>query len=188
MVFVALFYTNMYRMRELIQQDRKLYHTNDLALLWGMSNRNSLYMTVTRYIDQGVLFPVYKGLYSTVPLVSLNPLDLGKAIIHRYTYLSTESVLSQAGIISQAVFDYTFIADQSRRVSVGQWNFRYRKLKDDYLYNPAGIKHQNGIFIASIERAVADLLYFNSKYHFDIPESVDFAKVHSIQKEIGYPC
>lgn len=175
----------MYRISELNQLDRKLFHTNDLAILWGIANRHNLYMTITRYIDKGVLFPVYKGLYSTVPIASLDPLELGAAIIHRYTYLTTESVLSQAGIISQRVYDYTFVADQSRRVSVGQWSFRFRRLKADYLYHPAGIGNQNGVFIASTERAVADMLYFNPRYHFDTPERVNFEKVRLIQKEIG---
>jgi hypothetical protein len=110
------------------------------------------------------------------------------AIIHRYTYLTTESVLSQAGIISQRIYDYAFVANRSKRVTVGQWSFRYRKLKDEYLYHPAGIVNQDGLFIASTERAVADMLYFNPKYHFDVPESIDLDKVRSIQKEIGYPC
>ncbi len=175
-------------MSELLQLDRKVFHTNDLAVLWGIANRHNLYMTITRYIDRGILFPVYKGLYATVPIASLDPLELGTAIIHRYTYLTTESVLWQAGIISQRIFDYTFVADRSKRVSVGEWSFRFRKLKDDYLYHPAGILNKNGIFIASTERAVADMLYFNPKYHFDIQGGIDFDKVRSIQKEIGYPC
>lgn len=175
-------------MSELLQSDRKIFHTNDLAVLWGIANRHNLYMTITRYIDKGVLFPIYKGLYATVPIASLDPLELGAAIIHRYTYLSTESVLAQAGVIAQIVFDYTFVSDRSKRVSVGGWSFRYRKLKDEYLHHPAGILKNNGVFIASTERAVADMLYFNPKYHFDVPEKIDFDRVRSIQKEIGYPC
>ena len=175
----------MYRINELLKLDRKLYHTNDLATLWGVSNRHNLYMTITRYVDRGILYPVFKGLYSTVPLSQLNPLELGKAIIHRYTYLTTESVLSRAGIISQTVYDYTFVADQSKRVSIGGWSFRFRKLKDEVLYHPSGIENQDGIFIASVERAVADMLYFNPEYHFDLREAIDFDKVKSIQKEIG---
>ena len=174
-------------MSELLQLDRKIFHTNDLAILWGIADKHNLYMTITRYMAKGIFFPIYKGLYSTVPISSLNPLELGQAIIHRYTYLSTETVLSQAGIISQTVYDYTFIADLSKHVSVGQWSFRFRKLKDEYLYNPAGIVNQGGIFVASPERAVADMLYFNPKYHFDIPQSIDFEKVRLIQKEVGYP-
>ena len=178
----------MYRISELLQLKRKVFHTNDLAILWGITNKHNLYMTITRYIDRGVLFPVYKGLYSTVPIASLDPLELGVGIIHRYTYLTMESVLSLAGIISQRVLDYTYVADQSRRVLVGEWSFRFRKLKVDYLYHPAGIEKQYGTFIASTERAVADMLYFNPKYTFDIPESINFENVSSIQKEIGYPC
>ena len=178
----------MYRISELVQLDRKLFHTNDLAVLWGINNRHNLYMAITRYINKGVLFSVYKGLYSTVPVSSLNPIELGAAIIHQYTYLTTESVLSQSGIISQRVYDYTFVAARSKRVKVGQWSFRFRKLKDDFLYHPVGVEKQNMVFIASTERAIADMLYFSPKYHFDVSENIDFDKVKSIQKEIGYPC
>lgn len=52
---------------------------------------------------------------------------LSFGVIHRYTYLTTETVLSQAGVISQAVFDVKFVADQSKRVAVGGWSFRFRK-------------------------------------------------------------
>ena len=176
----------MYRISELTQSDRKIFHTNDLAILWRMTNRHTLYMTITRYLDKGILFPIYKGLYSTVPVASLNPVDLGRSIIHRYTYLTTESVLSQAGIISQVVYDHTFVANLSKRVFVKPWSFRFRKLKDDFLLHPAGITVQNGGFVASVERAVADMLHFNPRYAFDIPESIDFNKVRSIQKEVGY--
>jgi len=176
----------MYRISELIKLDRKIYHSNDLAILWGIANKNTLYTTIKRYVQKGVLIPVYKGLYSTVPLSKLNPLELGKAIIHRYTYLSTETVLAQAGVIAQTTYAYTFVSDQSKRVTVGSISFLFRKLKDEYLYNPSGVINQNGIFVATNERAVADMLYFNPKYHFDVPESVDFDKVKAIQREVGY--
>ena len=176
----------MYRISELIKLDRKLFHTNDLAILWGISDRHNLYMTISRYIDRGILFPIHKGLYSTVPLASLNPLELGQAIIHRFTYLTTETVLAQAGVITQIVYDYTFVANISKRVSVGVWSFRFRQLQDVYLHNPIGIMDQNGVYIATPERAVADMLYFNPNYYFDIPESIDFDKVKLIQEEVGY--
>ena len=177
----------MYRITQLNQIERKIFHTNDLAVLWKMFNRHNLYMTITRYMDRGVLYPIYRGLYSTVPIASLNPLELGRAIIHRFTYLTTESVLAQAGIITQAVYDYTFVAELSRRVTVGSWSFRFRKLKAGYLHHPAGVFEQGGIYVASAERAVADMLYFNPRYHFDVLESVDLEKVRSIRQEVGYP-
>ena len=178
----------MYRINELIKLDRKIYHTNDLALLWNITNRNTLYTTIKRDVQKGVLLPIYKGLYSTVPLSQLDPLELGKAIIHRYTYLSTESVLARAGVIAQATYVYTFISDKPKKATVESMSFLFRQLKDKYLNNPTGVINQNGVFIATTERAMADMLYFNPKYHFDIPESIDINKVKFIQKEVGYPC
>jgi hypothetical protein len=178
----------MYRINELIKLDRKIYHTNDLAVLWGIANKNTLYTTIKRYIQKQILIRIYKGLYSTVPVHQLNPLELGKAIIHRYTYLSTETVLAQTGVIYQATYAYTFVSDLPKKVIVGSLQFLFRRLKPVYLHNPTGISNQNGIFVATTERAVADMLYFNPKYHFDTPESIDFEKVRSIQREVGYPC
>ena len=176
----------MYRINDLIKQDRKLYHSQDLAILWGIANKNTLYTTIKRYVQRGVLISIYKGLYSTVALSRLNPLDLGKAIIHRYTYLSTESVLAQAGVIFQTTYNYTFVSDLPKKVTVDSISFLFRKLKDEYLYHPAGIEDQNGNYVATPERAVADMLYFNPRYHFDNPEAVDFDKVKLLQRLIGY--
>ena len=156
--------------------------------MWDISNKNTLYTTIKRYIQKGVLLPIYKGLYATVPISELDPVELGRAVIHRYTYLTTESVLAQAGIISQATYAYTFVSSLSKKTTVGSFSFLFRKLKDEYLYNPAGIVNNDGNFVASTERAVADMLYFNPKYHFDFSESIDFEKVRRLQKEIGYSC
>lgn len=176
----------MYRINKLLGQNQKLYHTNDLAILWGIKNRQTLYMTISRYLDRGILFHVYKGLYAVVPISDLDPIELGKAIIHRYTYLSTESVLAQAGIISQIVYDYTFVADCSKRIQVADWSFRFRQMKDEYLYHPSGISgHESGL-TATPERAVADILYYNPQYHFDVPGLINFDKVRAIQEEVGY--
>jgi len=176
----------MYRISELIRLDRHLYHSNDLAILWGISSKNTLYTAVKRYVLKGVLIPVYKGLYSTIPLSQLDPLELGVAVVHKYAYLSTESVLAQAGVIYQAIHKYTFISSVSKKITIGDKSFIYRKLKDEYLNNPAGIDNQNGIFTASVERAAADMLYFDKNYHFDVPENIDWKKMNDIQKEVNY--
>jgi hypothetical protein len=175
-------------MNELLQINRQIFHTGDLAVLWDISNKNTLYTAIKRYVRKGLLIPIYKGLYTTVPPAQLDPLELGKAIIHRYTYLTTESVLAQAGVIFHAIYACTFVSDLNKKVTVGSMSFLFRSLKQEYLNNPAGLLEQNGGFVASPERAVADMLYFNPRYHFDALGSIDFEKVKTIQKEVGYPC
>ena len=170
----------MYRINELIKLDRKIYHTNDLAILWGITKTNTLYTTIKRYVKKGVLVPIYKGLYATVPIAELDPLELGKAVIHRYTYLTTETVLAQAGVIYQATYAYTFVSDISRKMTVRSINYLFRQLKPEYLNNRAGIINRQGVFMATPERAAVDILYFNPKYHFDAPNILDKEKIKSI--------
>ena len=176
----------MYRINSLLKLDRKLYHTNDLAVIWNITNRNTLYTTIKRYVQNEVLIPVYKGLYSSVQVDQVDSIKLGRAIIHRFTYLSTESVLAKAGVISQAVYKYTFVSNMSVKKDVGGRTFLYRKMKDEFLYNPEGIIEEDGGFRASTERAVADMIYFDHKYHFDVPQVVNWYRVKEIQKEVGY--
>jgi len=176
----------MYRIKQLLKLDRKLYHTGDLATLWGINNKNTLYTTIKRYTQKGILIPIYKGLYSTVPINKLDPLVLGKTIIHRYTYLSLESVLVQKGVIFQAVNSYTFVCDISKQVSINHLNFSYRQLASQFLFNLSGIEDQNGVLVATVERAVADMHYFNPKYYLDLNSEINWQEVKKIQKEVGY--
>jgi len=178
----------MYRLNKLLKLDRKIYHTNDLGILWDITNKNTLYTTIKRYVQKGILIPIYKGLYTTVPLSNLHPFDLGRAIIHRYAYVSTESVLSEHGVISQATYAHTFVSDIAKKITVGTVSFLFRKVKSEFLNNPIGITNQDGRFIASLERATADMLYFDPTYHIDLRDRIDWKKVKQIQKEVGYLC
>ena len=62
----------------------------------------------------------------------------------------------------------------------------FRKLKTEYLMRNDGITEENGYFTASLERAVADILYFNPKFYFDSPNIINWEKVKEIQKKVGY--
>src|SRR3990167_505883 len=108
----------MYKINELLKLQQNLFHTNDLALIWGIDNKNTLYTWIKRYIQKGILIPVQKCLYSTIPLDQLDPIRLGISLIHGFAYLSTESVLAQEGVISQAVFAITLIGSISKRFEV----------------------------------------------------------------------
>lgn len=176
----------MYKINTLLKLNRTLYHTNDLGILWDISNKNTLYTTIKRYVQKGILIPIYKGLYTTVPITQLNPFDLGRAVIHRYAYVSTESVLIEHGVISQATYAHTFVSDVAKKIAIGTVSFLFRKLKDSFLHNPTGLTDRDGFPIASLERAIADILYFDPAYHIDLSDRVDWKRVKHIQKEVGY--
>jgi len=177
----------MSRFSQLAKLRVLIFHVSDLANLWQMKDAHNLHMTLKRYADKKLLFRVYRGLYSLVPAEQLDPVLLGLKALHSFAYVSAESILVEAGIIQQKISQITLISDLSKKYSLAGHNFYSRKLADKFLYNEIGIIDQDGIKKASIERAVADMLYFNTKAHFDAEKSIDWKKVKAIQKTIGYP-
>jgi len=176
----------MYKIDILLKQNQKVFHTQDLALLWGIINKNTLYTTIKRYVNKGVLIPIHKGFYSTIPVQNIDPIRVGVGFLHTYAYLSTETILLKSGIIFQDMKIITFISDKSTSFSIGKNDYKSRKMSDCYLNNDCGLERKDGIFYASPERAVADMLYFNPKQYFDNKKEIDWKKVKKIQKEVGY--
>lgn len=176
----------MYRISKLLGLNQKVFHTSDLAVIWGIKQKNTLYTAIKRYVKAGVLFSIQKGFYSVVPVNKIDPMALGAGLIHSFCYLSTETVLFRAGIIMQNVYPITFISSKPNKFKIGVNEYLCRQLKDDFLFNSTGISEVDGILTASISRAVADMLYFNPKYHFDNEKEINWPEVKSIQKEVGY--
>lgn len=173
------------RMALLAKKQEVIFHVDDLANLWGITDRNTLRVTLKRYTDNKLLYRIYRGFYSLYPVSELDPIVLGAKALHQFCYLSTETILWREGFISQAPSVYTFVSSMSRQFSIGTHRFKSRKLHDRYLYQPVHLITKDGIKRATSGRAIADMLYFNPHFHFDRP--VPWWKIKKIQREIGYP-
>ena len=114
----------------LARQPYPIFHTRDLARLWNIKNLNTLYTLLKRYTKKGILFRIYKGLYSLVQPKNLDPMLLGTKALHGYAYISTETILVEKGIITQIIHNYTLVSDCSRRFRIGQHSFVSRQLDD----------------------------------------------------------
>ena len=176
----------MYKIDVLLKQNRKLFHTSDLSILWGTDNLNTLYTTIKRYIERGILIPVHKGLYSVIPLDQLDPIVLGMIALHTYAYVSCETVLTNSGINFQSGEATTLVSSVSKRFSLAGHTYIVRKMTDRFLYNDAGVQRLDGVLTASLLRAVTDMLYFHPTAYFDNPKSIDWKAVHALQKEVGF--
>lgn len=176
------------RFAELARLGEVVFHTNDLANLWHIANKNTLYTTLKRYVRQGFLFRIHKGFYAIKSLSEVDPLLVGLKALHGYAYISTETILAQEGVIQQAAPNVTIVSKETKRFSIGAQQYYARKLADKFLYQPAGIvTKENGVRKATRERALADLLYFNRRAYFDGGHLIDWDKVRTIQTEVGYP-
>ena len=176
-----------HRLAQIAQLGISIFHTGDLASLWQIKNANTLHTTLKRYAKLGLLFRIQRGLYSIKPASELDPWLLGIRALHEYAYISAETILARAGIIFQSLDKITLISSHSKKFTLGGNNYQSRKLSDKFLFNSAGVRNRNGINMATPERAVADMLYFNSKAHFDAPNWINWREVKKIQKELGYP-
>lgn len=169
----------------LLQRHEKIFHTQDLAVIWDITNRNTLYTALKRYVKKKYLQRIRKGIYSTVPLKKLDPIQVGLKMLHTFAYLSCETILQRHGLLNAFVPEITLVSAQSKKFSAGRYSYRSRKLHEKYLYNPAGIVIENSVQTATKERAVADMLYFNPRYNFDGP--IDWLKIKHIQTILSYP-
>jgi len=161
-----------------------VFSIDDLARIWNINNRNTLLTSLKRYVKSGLIYRIYRGLYSIKPVIELDPLLLGAKAINNYCYLSGETILAKHGIIFQQVNYFTFIGKKTKRFTIGNYKYYCRQLKDEFLYNDIGIDKTEKFNLATLERAIADILYFNPNYHFDNPDAINWIKVNKIQKSV----
>lgn len=146
------------------QELRTVFRLNDIALLVGETNFQSLNKKMNYYVRTGRLQNPRKGIYAKP---NFNPEELACSI-YTPSYISLEFVLQKAGIVFQFDSRITVVSYLSRSIEVTGRTYQFRKIKGEILVNTAGINRQeNHITIASAERAFLDLLYLNKDCYFD---------------------
>ena len=101
-----------------------------------------------RYLQKGILIPIHKGFYSTVPIDQINPFKLAIGYLHRFTYVSCETVLIREGIIFQKENYLTLISSVSKKFKISNYSYLVRQLKDSYLYHDRGVDNIDGVMTA----------------------------------------
>ena len=143
---------------------RTVFRLNDIALLVGETNFQSLNKKLNYYVRTGKLQNPRKGIYTKS---KYNNEELA-CTIFTPSYISLEFVLQKEGIIFQYDSRITVVSYLSRTIEVENQNFIFRKVKGEILANPTGIiRQENHISIASVERAFLDMMYLSKDYYFD---------------------
>ena len=170
----------------LLGQEKNVFRTADLAVLWEVENPSSLRVMIKRYMDRGILYPVQRGLYSVKPLDKLDGFELGRAVAGPFAYISGETVLAREGVIMQQVNKITLFGLKRLEFQVAGRSYLCRYLNPKYLLNRAGIEEKQTHSIASLERAVADILQINPNYYFDNQKRIDEKEVQKLKSKVGY--
>jgi len=146
------------------RENRTVFRLNDIAMLIGVSDFQSLNKKLNYYVRTGKLNNPRKGIY-TKPGYDTEEMACS---VFTPSYISLQYVLQKAGIVFQYDSRITSVSYLSRIIEIESREFIYRKIKGSSLVNTAGILRQkNHINIASPERAFLDFLYLEKEFHFD---------------------
>jgi len=166
----------------LLRSPRTIFSTKDVALLWGEEVGVGTRVRLNRYAKSGKLIRLRRGLYAKDKNYDRNELATK---IFAPSYVSFETVLGAAGVTFQ-YYPQIFLASyQKRDVGIEDQKYAYRRVKEDILTSSLGIENRGTYSIASLERALLDVLYVNKHYHFDNLRPVDWEKIHEILPVYG---
>ena len=100
--------------------------------------------------------------------------------IYTPSYISFETVLTRAGINFQ-YYGNIFVASYvTREIKVNEQKISFVRMKDYVLSNTLGIEDENGVAMATKERAFLDRIYVSKNYQFDNLGGLDWKKVFEI--------
>lgn len=132
-------------------------------------NKNNLRILLSRMKRSGEILTIKRGLY--VYSEYLNKIQILRkkkdydefiaCLAYQPSYLSLEHVLSENGILSESVFNFTLATTaKTYKLASKFGNFNYYHLKDE-LFNGYNVIKKDGylIYKASVAKALFDFLY-----------------------------
>jgi predicted transcriptional regulator of viral defense system len=165
---------NTNQVSQLLSQDKRYFYTYELATLWGVTNQNTLYSTIQRYLARGILHRLGHGVYSCVRPTKLHEFEIGCALAGPLSYVSGETILSIEGAIMQQPTKITLFGSKTQEFEMGDNYYLCRYLNPKYLVNRAGIMFRDGYFVASPTRALSDLKHSNPIMYLDNPQVIKY--------------
>ena len=167
---------NQTNIEKLISSGKKVFTTDDLAIIWGVSDRKKLIGRIKYYLRQRRLVHIYKGLYA---YGEYTPLDIAQKLVPM-SYLSLYTTSQMYGLTFQYYSTIFCISLKSKKYNVDGQKYEYRKVKDAIFYNDLGLMKEDGHTIANKERTICDQLYVFPGFAFDNLKSVDIEMLHKI--------
>jgi len=151
-----------------------VFTSKEIALIVGEENQDLIKSKINYYVKKGVLIRLRNGIFAKSSGYEI--LEAANKILTP-SYISLETVLQKEGVVFQDYGSLIFVVSyQTREVRLGDYDIRFKKIKNEILANPEGINIENGYSIASKERAFMDALYLYKNYYFDNLGGLDWEK------------
>jgi predicted transcriptional regulator of viral defense system len=169
------------KMKLLLKSGHNVFNMDDLGLVWGQNKRSDTVQSARDYARKGELTRLRRGLYAVDPQNIQIEEVAGRAFTP--SYVTGETVLAMKGLIFPATTEIHCAALKPKKITVGNTEIIYHMLKPEVFYNTIGIENRNNFAVASLERAIADLIYiYDGKYDFERLHDVEWDKLVEIGK------
>lgn len=144
--------------KSLERLNKPFYSIADLEKITGLP-RKSLYVTLRRLVDRGILERIGPGVYRL--FTSKASAEKIAALLYMPNYLSFESLLSRYGVLNLVPYTITFATTRkTKRITLLGRDIEYRQIKKGLFW---GYEIKGGIYVAKPEKAFLDLVYIASK-------------------------
>jgi hypothetical protein len=174
----------MTKLTELLATGKIIFTLDDLSVIWSQNKRSNTSQSAKEYARAGDLVRLRRGLYalsSAKPTVA----EIASKLVVP-SYLTGETVLKKYGLSFQMDERITSAALVSKKIRLGGALYTYYKFNDDIFYNRRGVIEENGVTMATRERAVADLIYLNgASFAFEDLTDIDWPKLTEIGQIYG---
>jgi len=158
------------------QAGQTVFTLKELSVLLEESNFDNLKAAVHYYVKKNMISQVRRGVYAKD---NYDPLELAIKI-YPPAYIGFEFVLFKEGLVFQYDETITVASYLSREIRVGNYNLRYRKVKESILTSPEGLEFRPHFTMAGKERAFLDILYLNRNFYVDYIGKLDRQKIFKI--------
>lgn len=171
----------------LYKDKRTVFSFQEIAMIAGEPDAARLKQRINYYVRTNKLFNLRRGIYAKD---KYSPEELA-CKIYTPSYISLEYVLQKAGAVFQYNPAITVVSYLSRKLKVDNHLIQYRKMKENLLYNSAGITmNDRGVSMATPERALLDKIYLDQECHVDVTSALNkdeitklFSVYHSVRIE-----
>lgn len=171
-------FNNTAKLEKLALSGKKVFTTEDLAVIWQIPERRKLIESIKYYLRAKRLVSIYKGVYTYGDCA---PLDIAQKLVP-LSYISLYTTSQMYGLTFQYYETIYCVSLKSKKYMIKGQGYIYRKVKESIFYNQSGLIDSGRYFIACKERTITDCLYVFPHFAFDNLTGIDSEKLLTLSK------
>lgn len=166
-------------MERLALSGKKIFTTEDLAVIWQIPERRKLIELIKYYVRQKRLLHIHKGVYAYGE--DYTPLDIAQKLVP-LSYISLYTTSQLHGLTFQYYETVYTISLKSRKYKIGDREYIYHRVQEPIFYNQLGVINNGRYTMADKERTITDCLYVFPHFAFDNLAEIDKEKLVVLSK------